>query len=133
MHFAYPPRKSSHPPPYAVRPARSQFSARRRWQLQFLAVVLLSALTFTYFLFKLFYRHDGVTISTVEGSSGSPPVVIVTVLEEGMDDTHRDIVMNNRQAYVERHGKVMIYLLCQTMAYSTILSESKSCLCAGNS
>ena len=110
MHFAYPPRKSSHPPPYAVRPSRSIYS-RRRQQTQLLGLTLLGALGSIYLLYRLFFRGDGgaAVPTIVSAPPGTPAVVIVTVFEEDTPDALRELVAENRKAYTSKHGKCSSY------------------------
>ena len=106
MHFAFPPRKSSHPPPYAIRPARSKYS-RRRHQLQVLGLTLLAILGAIYLLYRLFYRWDvrAAVPTIVKAPPGTPSVVIVTVLDDDTSDALREIIFENRRAYTTKHGE----------------------------
>ncbi|MCJ1362944.1 hypothetical protein MMC16_002050 [Acarospora aff. strigata] len=97
MHFALPPRKSSHPPPYA-RPQR--LSTARRRQLQVVAALAASTvLLVIYLLTQLFSSSPG------RPPPGTPEVVIVTVLDRtGMSDGYIEKIKENRNDYAARHG-----------------------------
>ena len=74
MHFAYPPRKSSDPPPFRPRSSRVPFLRRSR--LRTVIIGLLALLGLFYVLSgssedQKYYEHV---------PSGNPPVVIVTVV-----------------------------------------------------
>ncbi|KAJ9665552.1 putative alpha-1,6-mannosyltransferase mnn11 [Coniosporium apollinis] len=98
MHFAFPPRKTSHPPPYALRQTRSPLLRRSR--LQFLALVALGCIAGLYILSKLF----GSSSTTEAIPAGTPPVVIVTALNKSMGDAFNEKIKQNREAYAARHG-----------------------------
>ncbi len=97
MHFALPPRKTSHPPPYA-RPYRS--STIRRRQLQKGAVLASAAILIIYLLTRLLSSSPG------RPPAGVPEVVVVTVLDRArMSDAYIAKIMENRDDYAARHGK----------------------------
>lgn len=97
MHFALPPRKTSHPPPYA-RPYRS--STIRRRQLQKGAILASAAILIIYLLTRLLSSSPG------RPPAGVPEVVIVTVLDRArMSEAYIDKIMENRDDYAARHGK----------------------------
>ncbi|MCJ1278582.1 hypothetical protein MMC21_006399 [Puttea exsequens] len=96
MHFALPPRKTSHPPPYA-RASRS--SPIRRKQLQFGAIIACGVLLLLYLATYLFSGYSE------RAPSGTPEVVVVTILDEAtMSDEYRDRIKENRNYYAARHG-----------------------------
>jgi len=95
MHFALPPRKTSHPPPYA-RASRS--SSVRRKQLQFGAVIACSALFLVYLISRIVFPSPG-------APAGTPKVVIVTLLDrDGMSKEYIRKIEENRKDYAARHG-----------------------------
>ena len=99
MHFAMPPRKTSHPPPYA-RASRS--SPIRRKQLQFIALVAFALLFLIYLGTRLFGS------SAERAPPGTPEVVVVTLLDEAtMSDEYRARIMENRKYYAEKNGIVI--------------------------
>ena len=96
MHFALPPRKTSHPPPYA-RASRS--SPIRRKQLQAVGVIACAALMLIYFAIRLF------SSSAERVPAGTPEVVVVTLLDDAtMSDEYRERIMENRRYYASKHG-----------------------------
>jgi len=97
MHFALPPRKTSHPPPYA-RASRS--SPIRRKQFQAIGVVACAALVLIYFATRLF------SSSTERVPLGSPDLVIVTLMDDAtMSDEYRQRIMENRNYYAKKQGR----------------------------
>ncbi|KAH8677370.1 galactosyl transferase GMA12/MNN10 family-domain-containing protein [Xylariales sp. PMI_506] len=117
MHFAYPSRKSSNPPPF--RPRSSRIPILRRSRLQTIALAGL-AIIFLVWLFS--GSGSGSTSSssayglTSSGGSksrpsrtitGKPPVVIVTVFDEQSSDMSPDVIRSikaNREQYAQKHG-----------------------------
>lgn len=96
MHFAMPPRKTSHPPPYA-RTSRS--SPIRRKQLQVLGLIACSIITLIYLATRLF------SSSAEKIPAGTPEVVIVTLLDDAtMSDEYRERIMENRRYYASKQG-----------------------------
>ncbi|KAF2236538.1 glycosyltransferase family 34 protein [Viridothelium virens] len=98
MHFAFPPRKSSHPPPYAVRSSRSSPLLRRQrlrnWGL------LATLAVFTIFLLS---RYSG-TGGSEKIPSGTPPCVIVTIIDQEAPSAFIRAIKDNRNDYAARHG-----------------------------
>ena len=96
MHFALPPRKTSHPPPYA-RASRS--SPIRRKQLQLGALVLSAVLLLIYLGTSLFKP------GRERIPAGTADVVIVTVLDDAtMSQDYIDRIVENRKYYAEKQG-----------------------------
>lgn len=95
MHQALPPRKSSQPPIYA---RASVSSTLRRKRLKALALVAFGTLAVYYLLTKLLSSSVAVT------PSGTPEVVIVTVLEPDIRDEYVAKIKENREDYASRHG-----------------------------
>ena len=96
MHFALPPRKTSHPPPYA-RASRS--SPIRRKQLQVVGLLAGTALVLIYFATRLF------SSPTERTPAGTPEVVLVTLLDDAtMSDEYRERIMENRRYYASKQG-----------------------------
>lgn len=101
MHFAYPSRKSSNPPPF--RPRSSRLAALRRGRMRTLALVCLG------FLF-LVYVFSGRSRSTPTAKakhvpSGSPPVVLVTVFNSEHGLEYKNTIKENRINYANLHGR----------------------------
>lgn len=108
MHFAYPPRKSSNPPPFRpARPSSSRLPAlRRRTKRTALAVV--GAILFLLYLFS---GSPSSTPYHEHPPSGSPPVVIVTVVDTSeYHAAYLDTIKMNRELYAKKHG--MSWLVC---------------------
>ncbi|KAI9889712.1 MAG: hypothetical protein M1814_005011 [Vezdaea aestivalis] len=109
MHFALPPRKTSQPPPYAIRKNRNffSFSSFRRKQLQAAALVGLGVLAILYLLSTLLRRGNTARHGIFGGGApmGTPEVVIVTILdEENYPSTYLEKIKANRVDYARRHG-----------------------------
>lgn len=101
MHFAYPPRKDSNPPPF--RPRTSKVPLLRPSRLR---TILLLVLTIVGFLWLLSgprkeppYREHV--------PSGNPPVVILTVVDPTKySDEYLKTITDNREQYAAKHGYV---------------------------
>ncbi|PNY19939.1 alpha-1,2-galactosyltransferase [Tolypocladium capitatum] len=99
MHFAYPPRKSSNPPPF--RPRSTQLPLPRRSRLKTIALVFLGFVGALYLLFGS--RKPGPYHERVP--SGSPSVVLVTVVDPTTwNNAYLSTIKENREKYAERHG-----------------------------
>lgn len=106
MHFAYPPRKSSNPPPYMR--AAAKLPGLRRSRLKTIAIVGF-AFIFLVWLFNRPSSSQGPYKGHVP--SGKPPVVLVTVLDEkGYDKAYLDVIRENRIQYAEKHGRMAPWL-----------------------
>ncbi|KAK2001848.1 galactosyl transferase GMA12/MNN10 family protein [Colletotrichum falcatum] len=105
MHFAYPPRKSSNPPPFRPRTSRiSPFFRRSR--LKIIAAGALFFLGFIYLLAGALRSPSGPHVP-----SGKPPVVIVTVLdEENFSKTYLESIRDNRKQYAQLHGYEVMFV-----------------------
>ncbi|KAI0407081.1 galactosyl transferase GMA12/MNN10 family-domain-containing protein [Xylaria palmicola] len=96
MHFAYPPRKDSHPAPF--RPRRSRLPVLRRSQLK---TILLIALAFL----GIIWLFSGSTRRGPRQITGKPPVVVVTVFDDKYENTaYSKHIRDNRIQYAEKHG-----------------------------
>ena len=95
MHFAFPPRKTSNPPPYARNQRSSSF---RRKRLKLGAVLACAALTFLLLALRFFSG------SAEKIPAGTPEVVVVTVLDSDMGRQYVDRIKENRQYYANQHG-----------------------------
>ncbi|KAL2021540.1 hypothetical protein VTK56DRAFT_7039 [Thermocarpiscus australiensis] len=101
MHFAYPPRKTSNPPPYL--PRSSRLPGLRRTRLKLISLAGLAFLAFIY----LVARRDGGRHGAParHAPSGNPPVVLVTVLDQAKHSrAYLETVKENRIQYAEKHG-----------------------------
>jgi len=95
MHQALPPRKSSQHPIYA---RASVSSALRRKRLKAVALIALGTVAVYYLLTKLVWSFgEGIP-------SGTPEVVIVTVLDPNIRDEYAAKIKENREEYASRHG-----------------------------
>lgn len=98
MHYAFPPRKDSSKPPYALR-SRSASSTQRRLQL----IGTITAALFTVYLLWSYLLASG---SSIRIPAGTPPVVVVTVLdEEHLPPNYIKKIKANREDYALRHGR----------------------------
>jgi hypothetical protein len=98
MHSALPARKTSNPPPYAS--LSSRFPMLRRSRVR--AIVLcVCALGVILFLFSRLFGHGSGVIP-----SGTPPVVIVTVVDPySYSKEYIKNIKENRIEYARNHGK----------------------------
>ncbi|KAI1266150.1 galactosyl transferase GMA12/MNN10 family-domain-containing protein [Xylariaceae sp. FL1019] len=98
MHYAYPPRKDSHPPPF--RPRRSRMPMIRRSQVKTIALFLI-------FVLGIIFLFSGSSKQKARSRTitGKPPVVIVTVFDEKYANTAYSMqIKDNRQQYADKHG-----------------------------
>ncbi|KAK0705364.1 glycosyltransferase family 34 protein [Lasiosphaeris hirsuta] len=101
MHFAYPPRKSSNPPPY-LRASKLPGLSLRRSRMKVIALAGLVFVALLYILTRPSIHHGTYKPHT---PSGNPPVVIVTVMEEGKySKSYLDTIKENRIQYAQKHG-----------------------------
>ncbi|CAJ2511598.1 Uu.00g072230.m01.CDS01 [Anthostomella pinea] len=97
MHFAYPARKNSNPPPYLPRSTR-WLKIRRRHLKPFAALAL--AVLGLIWLFSGGSKHKGGRVI-----SGKPAVVVVTVFDGKYDNSpYIKSIRENRSRYAEKHG-----------------------------
>ena len=105
MHFALPPRKASHPLPYARKPPPPPNAQRNRRQLQILGYVTLSVLTFLLVL-KYFWSSGRNVEDGPSEIEGRQDIVIVTVFNnDTMSDEYMRMIRSNRDHYASRHGR----------------------------
>ena len=97
MHFAFPPRKTSNPPPYAARKSRS--SSLRNTRLRTIAVIAVGAIGILYLIIRLFSGSRRTYIPP-----GTPKAVVVTVMEPGLSESYKEVLKDNRRDYASRHG-----------------------------
>lgn len=96
MHFALPPRKSSHPPPYE-RAFKS--SPIRRKQLQLGAIIACAALLLIWLGSRL------LSSSPDRPPTGTPDAVVVTMLDpDSMSQEYMNRIKENRIDYADRYG-----------------------------
>ncbi|KAI0479238.1 galactosyl transferase GMA12/MNN10 family-domain-containing protein [Xylariaceae sp. FL0804] len=101
MHYAYPARKSSIPPPYL--PRTSRLPTIRRSHIKTIAIFLLA-------IFGLVWLFSGGSKhrygrSSERPISGQPPVVLVTVFDGSWDNTaYLKDIKDNRSQYAAKHG-----------------------------
>ncbi|KAK3344136.1 galactosyl transferase GMA12/MNN10 family-domain-containing protein [Lasiosphaeria hispida] len=101
MHFAYPPRKSSNPPPY-LRASKLPGLSLRRSRMKVIALAGLAFVTLLYILTRPSIRHG---TYTPHKPSGNPPAVIVTLMEDGKySKSYLDMIKENRIQYAQKHG-----------------------------
>ncbi|KOS19154.1 hypothetical protein ESCO_001309 [Escovopsis weberi] len=99
MHFAYPPRKDSNPPPF--RPRSARLPSLRRNRLRAIALVVLALVAGWWLL-------SGPSLpgpAREHVPSGQPPVVIVTVLDApSYSSAYLQTIKDNRNLYAQKHG-----------------------------
>ncbi|KAI9839583.1 MAG: hypothetical protein M1819_002209 [Sarea resinae] len=104
MHFALPPRKTSHPPPYASRSLRS--TSLRRKRLQFGAIIACAALGLIFLLSRIFSSSWA-----DRPPAGTPEVVLVTTIDDkAYSKDYVEKVKRNRQDYASRHETLVGYV-----------------------
>ncbi|KAI1344076.1 galactosyl transferase GMA12/MNN10 family-domain-containing protein [Xylariaceae sp. FL0016] len=97
MHYAYPARKSSAPPPYL--PRTSRLPTIRRRHLKSIAICVLAILGLLWLFSGSPKRSTGRTIT------GQPPVVVVTAFDDQWEGTtYNKYIRDNRIQYAEKHG-----------------------------
>ncbi|KAI0181478.1 glycosyltransferase family 34 protein [Hypoxylon sp. FL1284] len=96
MHYAYPPRKSSNPPPYL--PRSSRIPRIRKSQLRSIALFGLVVIVLVW-LFSGGSKHG--KHHTI---SGKPSVVVVTVFDDNDLSAYHKNIRENRLQYAEKHG-----------------------------
>ncbi|KAF5666153.1 alpha-1,2-galactosyltransferase [Fusarium denticulatum] len=100
MHFAYPPRKNSNPPPFKQRSSQIP-PILRRIRKRTALLLLLGAIGLIFFLFGL----KGETPYREHVPSGNPPVVVVTVLDTTQyNEAYLESIRHNREQYASRNG-----------------------------
>ncbi|KAK3387204.1 galactosyl transferase GMA12/MNN10 family-domain-containing protein [Podospora didyma] len=100
MHFAYPPRKTSNPPPFL--PRSSKLPTLRRSRLKIIAIV---GLVFIFLVYLISRPRSGHGRFEQHKPSGKPPVVVVTVLDESKySKEYINAVKDNRIQYAQKHG-----------------------------
>jgi mannan polymerase II complex MNN11 subunit len=101
MHFALPPRKTSKPPPYL--PRASRLPGLRRSRVKLIALTGLFFFAVIYLLTRPSSKHAA---PTQRAPRGTPPVVLVTVLDESKySKAYLETVKENRLQYAEKHGR----------------------------
>jgi len=101
MHFAYPPRKSSNPPPYLRAAKLPGFTGLRRSRLKVIGAIGFAFLVLIYILTRPGHHR----MYKSYAPTGNPPVVLVTVLDEmKYDKPYLDLIKENRIQYAEKHG-----------------------------
>ena len=106
MHFALPPRKTSHPPPYVRNSNFTAAAHKRRKQIQLLAYTALGLWT-VYLAVKTFlsFRATGEHGNGATSIEGSQNIVIVTVFDNvTMSEDYMRMIRVNRDDYAARHG-----------------------------
>ncbi|KAF2447260.1 glycosyltransferase family 34 protein [Karstenula rhodostoma CBS 690.94] len=113
MHFAMPPRKTSRPPPYAVRNQSSLpippalKNLLRGGKLRTIVVGILGFLTLIWLLRRT-GADAGANIPKVAVGSG-PPVVIVTTIDPRADVAWAAKIKKNREDYAKKHGYLTFF------------------------
>ncbi|KAF2760555.1 alpha-1,6-mannosyltransferase subunit [Pseudovirgaria hyperparasitica] len=109
MHFAFPPRKTSNPPPYAARSTRYPLSQYlRRSQIRKFAIIGLGIIAFVYFIASFSSESEE------RIPPGTPPAVIVTVFDPSADAVHTEQIKRNRISYAKKHGYETFFALSTT-------------------
>jgi mannan polymerase II complex MNN11 subunit len=100
MSFAYPPRKTSNPPPF--KPRASKLPHLRRSRVKTIAVFALIIIGGLWVASKIFSGHG----PSKRQPSGNPKVLIVTTLDApAYGQAHTDSIKENRIQYAARHGR----------------------------
>ena len=97
MHLALPTRKSSNPPSYVARTSRFPTFRRSRVQAIVLCAVGIGA---------VFFIISQVFGGPERAPSGTPPVVIVTVVDQSHSSKeYIENIKENRIEYAKKHGR----------------------------
>lgn len=96
MHMALPARKISNPPAYVPRSSRFPMLRRNRVQAILVGVLAFSALLFI--VSRIFGGSESVPF-------GTPPVVIVTVVDPDYSKDYIQDIKDNRIEYAKKHGE----------------------------
>lgn len=105
MHFALPPRKTSHPPPYARKTSSNALAQRRRKLLQVVGCTVLAIITFFITLSHLLSSGTRQTDDGPSAIEGRQDVVLVTVLDNAtMSEEYVRMIKANRDHYAALHG-----------------------------
>lgn len=100
MHFAYPPRKDSNPPPF--RPRTSKVPLLRPSRIRTILLLVLTIVGFLWFLSGP--REEPPYREHVP--SGKPPVVILTVVDPTKySNEYLKTITDNREQYAAKHGE----------------------------
>ncbi|KAF2803514.1 alpha-1,6-mannosyltransferase [Mytilinidion resinicola] len=120
MHFAMPPRKSSRPPPYAMRNSRSFNLPRafRRRDYRFLAILIAGCFSIICFLTYMF-SSGGSSADYIP--AGSAPVVIVTVFPMSAEAEFVEKIKKNRNDYAMRQGYATFF--ASATDYRSLLND----------
>jgi len=100
MHFALPSRNVLPQTPGVLRPSKALLVQRNRWAQITTTVFGLAVLALL--LYGIFGRGD--TDETIP--VGTPPVVLVTVIDHSWESNHIEMVMENRREYAALHSKL---------------------------
>ncbi|KAM0261029.1 hypothetical protein ACHAQJ_002468 [Trichoderma viride] len=99
MHYAYPSRKSSNPPPF--RPRSTRLPSLRRSRIKTIGIVL-------FVLFAAFWFFSNPKVPRPDRERvplGQPPVVIVTVIDPTQyNNGYLNTIKENREQYAAKHG-----------------------------
>ena len=102
MHFAYPPRKNSNPPPFHPS-AASKLPLLRPTRSRTLILLLLGAVFVLYLLLGRAAVNDGYS---EREPAGNPPAVIVTVVDpRTQNSAYLETIRENREQYAALHGE----------------------------
>ncbi|KAI1769629.1 glycosyltransferase family 34 protein [Hypoxylon sp. FL1150] len=96
MHYAYPARKSSNPPPYL--PRASRIPTIRRSHLRSIALFGVVIIVLIWLL------SGGSKHGKRHTISGKPAVVVVTVFDDDDVSVYHRNIRENRMRYAEKHG-----------------------------
>lgn len=103
MHFAYPPRKTSDPPPF--RPRSTRIPPLRRIRPKTIAI---GGLVIIFLIWLFSGRSSKPTGRPRRTISGEPPVVLVTVIDERLWGGYPEYLVDikeNREQYAAKHGE----------------------------
>ncbi|KAF7545751.1 hypothetical protein G7Z17_g8945 [Cylindrodendrum hubeiense] len=99
MHFAYPPRKGSNPPPF--QPRSSKVPILRPSRLRTILLLVLTVIGCFWFL----SGPKKETPYKEHAPSGNPPVVILTVVDPTKySESYLKSITDNREEYAAKHG-----------------------------
>lgn len=105
MHFALPPRKTSHPPPYARKTNSNALAQRRRRLFQVVGCIIFAVIIFYITLSLLLSSSTQHIDNGPSAIEGRQEVVLVTVLDNAtMSEEYVRMIKANRDHYAALHG-----------------------------
>lgn len=106
MHFAFPPKKSSLPPPFTIHTSKVPFGYRKK-RFQQIGYVVLGLLT-VLLVFRWLIRAQGVFDDDGSIPEDSKVLILTVTDEKSMSEDYIRLMKVNREEYASRHGEQLI-------------------------